>query len=226
MSGSSAKLRETLHVAGLDRQIEFAPERAAQLIHHLDGPIAPRLRHFALDQTSKVPEDPEIGVDFCHDARAADLQDHRGAACQLGPMHLCDRGCSVGSALQVAKHLKRRDPSACSTCGKSSSKGTGGTSLCNRVSSAVQAGGRMSSRVEHLAEFDEGRPEFLERESHPLLRFEIGDVTGFSPLQDCPARSSSVAVPVRRTRSPSPWRMRTELISRRRGRSRTAVNTD
>src|SRR5262249_3567262 len=36
----------------------------------------------------------------------------------------------------------------------------------------------------------------------------------------CPARSSAVASPVRRTRSPRPCRMRTELISRSRVRSR------
>ena len=40
----------------------------------------------------------------------------------------------------------------------------------------------------------------------------------------CPARSSSGATPARRTMSPSPCRIRTELISRNRGRSRTAPN--
>src|SRR5215212_5644820 len=38
-----------------------------------------------------------------------------------------------------------------------------------------------------------------------------------------PARSSSGTMPARRTTSPSPCRIRTELISRRRGKSRTTL---
>ena len=39
-------------------------------------------------------------------------------------------------------------------------------------------------RREHLAEFDEGRPEFLERKPDALLRFKMSDFARFAPMQD------------------------------------------
>jgi isopentenyl-diphosphate delta-isomerase type 1 len=58
-----------------------------------------------------------------------------------------------------------------------------------------------------------------------LLRFKMRDFGGFAPVQCmCPACSSSVAMPARRTRSPSPCRTKTMLISRRRGSSRAVLN--
>ena len=45
-------------------------------------------------------------------------------------------------------------------------------------------GQQVLPRREHLAEFDEGRPEFLERKPDALLRFKMSDFARFAPMQD------------------------------------------
>ena len=74
----------------------------------MDGPVAPRLGHLLLDELGKVLEDFEIGVDLGLDTGAADLEDHRRAAGELGPMHLRDRGGGIGLTLEIDKHFERR----------------------------------------------------------------------------------------------------------------------
>jgi hypothetical protein len=70
-----------------------------------------------------------------------------------------------------------------------------------------------------LAKLYEGRSELLECQPRALLHFKMRDFGGFPQCNTCPACSSSVAMPARRTRSPSPCRTKTMLISRRRGLS-------
>src|ERR1700746_3241995 len=62
---------------------------------------------------------------------------------------------------------------------------------------------------EHLAKLYEGRSELLECEPRALLHFKMRDFGGFPQCNTCPAGSSSVAMPARRTRSPSPCRTKT-----------------
>src|SRR4051812_42387340 len=55
-----------------------------------------------------------------------------------------------GSRSRSTKTSKGERPSACSTCGQSSSKETGVAWLCSAASSVVHAGGSRSSRVESI----------------------------------------------------------------------------
>ena len=177
--------REAFHVTGLDREVQLALERAAQLAHHLDRTIEAHLGHFAFHQLSKVAEDSEIGVDFRLDAGAADLQDHRNAAGKPGAVHLRDRGGGVGFALEGVEHLERRAAERRLDLRQQ---------LVERhrrdpAVQPVELGGpgrrqQVLAHREHLAELDEGRPQLLEREPHALLRFEMRDVAAVAPVQD------------------------------------------
>jgi hypothetical protein len=107
-----------------------------------------------------------------------------------------------------------------SSSGSSASNGTGGTSLWSFSSSAIQAGGRRSTRVAITC------PSFTNvgpRSSSAMRMRAAGSSRTLSTLvpqlRACPARSSTLTMPMRWTRSPRPWRMKTEVISWRRGRS-------
>ena len=64
------------------------------------------------------------------------------------------------------------------------------------------------------------RAELFEREPHALRRFETNGLGSRAKFSICPACSRTLTIPMRLTRSPRPCRIRTELMSCRRGRSR------
>ena len=99
---------EALRVAGLDREVELPLERAAQLMHDLDRPVAPGLGHFVLDQMSQVLEDSEVSLDLRLDAGAADFQHHSRPGRELCAMHLGDGRSRIGFTFKVDEDLERR----------------------------------------------------------------------------------------------------------------------
>ena len=133
----------------------------------------------------KMLEDSQIGVDLCHDPGAANLQDDRRAAGERGPMYLRDRGSGVGFALKIGKHFKRGPTERLFDLRQELVE-------WHRRNLAVQpvelTGPRRRQKVlscrEHLTQLDEGGPELLQGESGALLRFEMRNFTGLSPLQD------------------------------------------
>src|SRR5262245_12398636 len=80
--------REAFRVARFNGEIKLALERAAQLADDLDWPVATDFGHLTLDQMRKAIEQPEIGVDLCLDPGTPNLQDHRRAAGERGPVDL------------------------------------------------------------------------------------------------------------------------------------------
>src|SRR5262245_169525 len=119
---------------------------------------------------------------------------------------------------------KGERPSARSSSGRSASNGTGGTSLCSFSNSAIQLGGKRSTRVAitcpSLMNVGPSSSSAMRTRcagSRRTLSFRAPQ------FRICPARSSTPATPMRRTMSPSPWRMKTDVISCRRGRSRMTL---
>ncbi len=122
----------------------------------------------------------------------------------------------------TSKGERRR---ACSTCGSNASKGSGAAWLCSLPNSAIQLGGSRSSRMESICpSLTKVGPSCSSamRKRWCSSRREISPVS--PQCRIWPARSRMVPTPMRRTRSPSPWRMKTELISCRRPRSRTMLS--
>ena len=119
------------------------------------------------------------------DAGAADLQDHSRPVRKFRPVHLCDRGRREGFAFEVVKHLEGRAAERLLDLRQELVER-------DRRHLAVQFGEfggprrrqQVFPRREHLAEFDEGRPEFLERKPDALLRFKMSDFARFAPMQD------------------------------------------
>ena len=130
-------------------------------------------------------EDPEIGLDLGLNAGAADLQHHSRSVLELGPVHLGDGGSGIGFAFQVNKDLERRAAERLLDLRPERVKG-------DRRHLAVQGselrgprrGQEVLARREHLAKFDEGRPEFLARASDALGRLKMGDLARLTPVQD------------------------------------------
>src|SRR3954467_8445819 len=90
-----------------------------------------------------------------------------------------------GSRSRSTKTSKGERPSACSTCGQSSSKETGVAWLCSAASSVVHAGGRRSSRVESIwPSLTKVGPSSSNGKPDALLRFKMSDVARFAPMQD------------------------------------------
>ena len=143
-------------------------------------------------------DEPEIGLDLGLDAGTADLQDHRRAAGELGAMDLRDRGGGVGLALEVAEHLERRAAERLLHLRQQLVER-------DRRHVAVQPrelGGpgrrqQVLARRQHLAELDEGRPEFLEGEPRALLRLEMRGIGGFAQVQHLSGALQQRATPVR-----------------------------
>src|SRR5262249_31265234 len=158
--------------------------RAAQLGNDVDRPVAARLGHLSFGEMGEMLEDSQIGVDLRRDPGAANLQDHGRAADERRPVYLCDRGGGVGLSLETGKHLERRPTERLFDLRQQVLER-------HRRHLAVQPAEFLAplrwkeilSGREYLAELDEGRPEFFKRKSGALLRLEMGDLTGLSPLQ-------------------------------------------
>src|SRR5262245_42297155 len=129
-------------------------------------------------------QDSQIGVDLCHDSGATYLQDYRRAAGERGPMYLRDRGSGIGFALKIGKHFGGRPAERLFDLRQE---------VVERyrrhmtVQPVEFIGPRRRQKVfscrEDLTQLDEGRPELLQGEPGALLRFEMRDFTGLSPLQ-------------------------------------------
>ena len=176
---------EALRIPGLDGEVELTLERAAQLTDDLDGQVAPCFGHLLLDEVSQVRENSEIRMDLRLDAGAADLQDHSRPVRKFRPVHLCDRGRREGLAFKVVEHLEGRAAERLLDLRHELVEGD----RRHLVMQFSEFGGprrrqQVLPRREHLAEFDEGRPEFLERKPDALLRFKMSDVARFAPMQD------------------------------------------
>src|ERR1700730_13938046 len=175
---------EAFRVAYLHCEIKLALERAAQLAYDVDRPVPPHLGYLLHGETGKMFEDPQVGGDLWRDSGAANLQDYRRAAGKGGPVYLRDRGGGVGFALKIGKPLNRRPTERLFDLRQKIVER-------HRRHLAVQPveliGPRRRQKVlscrEHLAQLDEGGPEFLQGELGALLRLEMRDFTGPSPLQ-------------------------------------------
>ena len=176
---------EAFGVACLYCEIEFPLQRSAQLAYNVDGPVAAGLGCLPLGEMGKVLEDAQIGVDFRRDAGSANLQDDRRAAGERGPMDLGNRSGGVWLAVQTGKDLERRAAERLLDLRQQIIER-------HRRHFAEKLVELLSPRRwqkvfpgrEYLAQLDEGRPQFLQGEPGPLLRFEIGHFGGLSPLQD------------------------------------------
>ena len=102
-------------------------------------------------------------------------------------------------------------PSERVSSGSSSSNGTGGTSACSFSNSAIQRGGNRSTRV--AITWPSLTNVGPSSSSAMRMRCAGSSVTASATGLQCriwPARSSTPAMPMRWTKSPRPWRMKTD----------------
>ena len=194
MYGSSAKFlakRSMLRVSAAKSTSRSSDAR--ELRRDLGRLVAPRLGHLGLDQLGHAPQQAQVGVDLLAHAGPPDLEHDRRAVLQLRAMHLRDRGRAVRAAVSMSRNTSNGErPSARVSSGSSSSNGTGGTSACSFSNSAIQRGGKRSTRVAITwPSLTKVGPELLERHAHALRGIErdlLGDRGGAGSARRAPAR--------------------------------------
>src|SRR5262249_14900892 len=101
-----------------------------------------------------------------------------------GPMYLRDRSGGIGLAVESGKHFEWRPAERLFDLRQESLERQG-CHLAVQPAEFIGPGRRKEilSRREHLTQLDEGRPELFQSKSGALLRLEMGNFSGLSPLQ-------------------------------------------
>ncbi len=188
---------EALDVARLGRQIQLAPHRLAELLYHLARLVAPRLRELHLHQARDVRHDAQIGLDLVLDAGAAHLQDDRRAILQLGLIHLGNGSSGARRGVELVEHLAR----IAALQRQAHLRQHVLERQCRRIGLQLfQLGDpvrreQIDPRRQHLAQLDEGRPQFFQGLAKAHCGFQVLIFHRLLPMQHAPGAFQHAAHP-------------------------------
>ena len=179
--------RELVDVARFLGEIELALQRAAKLGHDLHRVVTARIRHLAVQQSGRMVEYAQIRTDHGLDAGAADFHHDRRTVLQPGPVHLRDGGCRDGDTIEARKHRFRLAADGRNQVGMQCF-----VAYCRYMTVQLLEFAdpvrrkHIHPRRQQLAEFHEGRPQFLQRAADTHRRVELRDFVGALPVQHPP----------------------------------------
>ena len=163
--------RDALGIAALRGEIQLAPQRHGELLHHLGGSVTAQVRQPGFDDLGQPCQQPQIGFNHVTDTRATHLQHHFAAIAQPRTVGLGQRSSGHRGFIKEGEHLRRRRTEiglqlfADLLVGQCRDRvlqlGEFGDPVRRQQ---VDAGG------EHLAQLHEGRPEILQGAAHAHRR--------------------------------------------------------
>jgi hypothetical protein len=156
-------------VGGLAHEVQFVQDGLAILVHDLDRAQAPGILPILVRQRGKGVQDFQVQIDDCVHAWPQDLDDHILSGFQRCRMHLRDRGGGEWFGVEAGEYIS--EPG-----GQRVFDGCDGDIAAERRHPILEFGQfvgdveryQVAACREGLAEFDEYRPEFLQREPEPL----------------------------------------------------------
>ena len=180
---------ELLDRAPFTGEIQFAADRAGEMVDQSDGIENVRLGNVPLDEQSQLGHQREIAFDFANGVGPANFDRQLPAVVGGGPVDLCQGAGGQRDGLELGKEFAGPGrPSSSSTTRKTSSDGNGRTCSCSEASSSITVGGnQVGPRAQDLAEFDErGSQVFQSPAKAAGPRFvTIGDIS--LPQEDAAA---------------------------------------
>ncbi len=168
--GNAGKLAlAPLHGVALDREVKLAFEAALELPGQCQGLVRSQEGKPPLGKLSQVLEDVEIGLHHLGDARAADLQSDGPAVAQDRAMNLGDRGRGHRLRIEREENLGQRRVVILRQNLFDLKEGKWPHVVAQRGElDGVGFGNDVGPGAEHLAEFDECRPELLADKPQPV----------------------------------------------------------
>ena len=155
---------QATRIRRLHPQVELVVDGLVEFIHHFDGPKPACIRHVAHGQAREQKQQFEVALDDRLDAGAQHLDRHFTAVVQPRDVHLCHRGRGDGLAAEFAEEAvelasqRLLDQTHRLIAGKRRHAILKPRQFLGDVfRQQVGAGGQ------HLAEFHEHRPQFLQR---------------------------------------------------------------
>jgi len=156
-------------VAGLAHQIEFIGDGFAILAHDFHGPHGPRLDPVFVGEPCQGVEHFKVEIDDLAHARAQHLHHHFVAVLQGGRVHLRDGCRGKGRRFEAAEYVRKRPAEGFLDHGDGNFTGERRHAIlqfCQLIGDVDRQ--QVAARRERLAELDENRPQFLERQAQPL----------------------------------------------------------
>ncbi len=163
-------------VGALALQIELVAQSALDLGHQFQRLDALGVGHVALGEPAQRAQQREVGGDALLDLRPQHLHHHLAAVGELGRMDLRDRGRGQRFALEAGIELRHRLAQRALDLGLRQRAVEG----CDAVLQQGELGGdvgrqQVAAGREDLAELDEDRPQFLQRQPQALAARHRGD---------------------------------------------------
>ena len=148
----------------LEAQVHLDRHRLGQRPHHLDRPQPPPRRLQTLDQPGQPVEEVEVAGEGLRDARAQHLDRHLAALAGGGKVDLGDRGGGDGLVVEAAEQRIDRRAELVLDGGAGLRRGKRRQPVLE-VREVARHGlaDQVGAGRQRLAEFDEARPERLQR---------------------------------------------------------------
>jgi len=156
-------------VGALALQVELVAQRALDLRHHFQRLDAPRIGRVARRQPAQGAQQREVGGDALLHARPQHLHHHLAAVGELRGMHLRDRGRSQRLAVEAGVELRHRLAQRALDLGLRQRAVEGRDAVLQQRQLRRHVGRQqVAAGGEDLAELDEDRTQFLQRQAQPL----------------------------------------------------------
>ncbi len=176
--------RDALGIAAFGGEVEFAPQRDLELLHHFGRAVALQIGQPRFDDVRQPCQQAQVGFDHLADAGAADLQHHRAAVVQGGPVGLGERRGRHRGFVQPGEDLMRRRAKVVFQllADLRIRQGRYRVLQLGELGDPVRRE-QVDAGGQDLAEFDEGRAEVFHRPAHADRGGHAQDLLGVVPVQ-------------------------------------------